>query len=235
MDKITNFSKLIKDDIKPINLNPLAPKWPFRMLCIGSSGSGKTNMMIDLILKHIHFDKIYVFRKDETEKLYEFLQKFLDKCKKRIEKETCLEIGDIIKMSNKFEDLPNIDDLDLNLQTLIIFDDFITQKDQSKVEELFLRGRKKNTSIIYITQSYFKVPDLIRENCGYYAIFDIAQKNQLRALANTHSTRISFDKFMELFKEIKKTPYNFMLIDKVSKDLPMHIRSGWTGLLTEYD
>jgi GTPase SAR1 family protein len=233
MIEVKNYTKYIKTDKKIKNLSPLICQWAFRLLIIGPSGSGKTNMCIDLILNHIYYDKIYIFAKDIEEPLYDFLKDFFIKCKKKIEKETKTDIEDIALFSTDLKDLPNIDEIDKKKQHLIIFDDFVTEKDQDKIKDIFIRGRKKNISTIYLTQSYFDVPKIIRLNSQYFAIFKLGDKKELRSIADTHSNAISFDNFMKLYKEIIKEPFQFMLIDKVSTIVPLQIRKGWSGLLND--
>ena len=43
------------------------PDHPHRILIIGSSGSGKTNILLNLIKKQEHIDKIYLYAKDLSE------------------------------------------------------------------------------------------------------------------------------------------------------------------------
>ena len=62
-----------------------------------------------------------------------------------------------------------------------MFDDIIADMESSKklspiVTELFLRGRKLNISLIFISQSYFKVPKTIRLNATHYSIMKIPNK-----------------------------------------------------------
>ena len=64
---------------------------------------------------------------------------------------------------------------------LIVFDDMIADMESSEklspiVTELFLRGRKLNISLIFIPQSYFKVPKTIRLNATHYFIMKIPNK-----------------------------------------------------------
>ena len=47
--------------------------WPFRMLIIGPSDSGKTNTLLHLINNFHPIDKIYLFAKDSDEKKYQYL------------------------------------------------------------------------------------------------------------------------------------------------------------------
>ena len=75
-----------------------------------------------------------------------------------------------IECSNTMDDVcENIDDYNLNRKrkTLIVFDDLIAdimgnKKSRSLVKELFIRGRKLNISLAFITQSYFSVPKDVR-------------------------------------------------------------------------
>ena len=48
--------------------------------------------------------------------------------------------------------------------------DMITKKLNSIVIELFIRGRKLNVSIVFITQSYFKVPKEVRLNSTHFIL-----------------------------------------------------------------
>ena len=73
--------------------------------------------------------------------------------------------------------------------------------------ELFLRRRKLNISLIFISQSYFKVPKTIRLNTTHYFIMKIPNKRELKQIASNHSSEIDFKDFMKLYKEYTKGPY----------------------------
>ena len=73
--------------------------------------------------------------------------------------------------------------------------------------ELFLRGRKLNISLIFISQSYFKVPKTIRLNTTHYFIMKIPSKRELKQIASNLSSEIDFKDFMKLYKEYTKGPY----------------------------
>ena len=73
--------------------------------------------------------------------------------------------------------------------------------------ELFLRGRKLNISLIFISQPYFKVPKTIRLNTTHYFIMKIPNKRELKQIASNHSSEIDFKDFMKLYKEYTKGPY----------------------------
>ena len=68
---------------------------------------------------------------------------------------------------------------------LIVFDDMITEKNiPHKVTELFIRGRKLNISLVFITQSYYAVPKNIRLNCTHYHILSIPKRREIRNIAD---------------------------------------------------
>ena len=75
-----------------------------------------------------------------------------------------------------------------------------------KVTELFLRGRKLNISLVFISQSYFKVPKTIRLNATQYFIIKILNKRKLQQIASNHSSDIDFKVFMKLYKDHTKEP-----------------------------
>ena len=72
--------------------------------------------------------------------------------------------------------------------------------------ELLLKGRKLNISIVFISQSYFKVPKTIRLNATHYFIITIPNKRELQQIASNHSSDIEFKDFMKLYKR-----YNFTI------------------------
>jgi len=228
-----------------INNNFFAPQWPSRILVIGPSGSGKSNVVCNLILKDIHFDELYVYAKDLSEDKYiyliEFFNEIENKIKKKIDKIKKPKIRHdkkepknefkIAHFSDSLDDIININDLNPEKQTLIVFDDFIQEKDQSKIKEIFLRGRKRNVSVIYISQSFFKTPKMVRLNSNYIVLFNLNNKRELIEIAKTYSCRFDSKIFIKLYNDIMKNKYSFMVIDTVTNDLEFHIRSGWDKLL----
>ena len=71
---------------------------------------------------------------------------------------------------------------------LIVFDDTIADMIQNKklnsiVSKLFVRGRKLNTFLVFITQSYFKVPKDVRLNTTYFFVTKILNKRELQQIA----------------------------------------------------
>jgi predicted ATPase len=154
------------DEDEYLNKHALAPQLPFRLLIYGQTGSGKTNFLLNLIYHYLHYNKVYMYAKHLSEKKYESLQEFFDKVHEKLEKKykEPIEIGHF--SSNK-SDIVQVDDLDKEYQNLIIYDDFVTEKDEDLIIDFFIKGRKKNVSVIYLIQSYFSTPKDIRLQCGY--------------------------------------------------------------------
>ena len=133
----------------------------YRILIIGGSGSGKTNTLLNLINEQRDIDKIYLYAKDLGESKYEHLIKNRENAGiKHLN-----DIKALVEYSNTMNDVyENIDLYNPNKQrkVLVIFDDMISdimtnKKFQSIIKELFIRCRKINISLVFITQSYFSV------------------------------------------------------------------------------
>ena len=85
------------------------------------------------------------------------------------------------------------------------------KKLNSFVMELFIRGRKLNISIVFITQSYFAVPRNIRLHSMHYFIMKIPNKRELQQIAFNHSSDNDFQDFMNLYKKCAEKL--FLVID----------------------
>ena len=91
--------------------------------------------------------------------------------------------------------------------------------------ELFIRGRKLNISIVFITQSYFKVPKDVRLNSTHFFIMKIRNKRELHQIALNHSSDIDFKDFMNICKKYTKESYSFLVNDiTLPSDDPLRFR-----------
>ena len=113
---------------------------------------------------------------------------------------------------------------------LIVFDDMIAdminnKKLNSIVTELFIRGRKLNISLVFITQSYFKVPKDVRLNTTHFFIMKIPNRRELQQLAINHSSGIDTKDFIKIYKNCTDKPYSFLGNDTtLSLDDPLRFR-----------
>ena len=120
-------------------------------------------------------------------------------------------------MDNVYE---NINDYNSSRKRkiLIIFDDMIAdimtnKKIQVIIKELFIRCRKLNISLVFITQSYFSVPKDVRLNSTHYLIMKINNKRELQNIAINNSADIEYQDFIKIYRECTKELYNFLTID----------------------
>ena len=78
---------------------------------------------------------------------------------------------------------------------------------------MFIRCRKLNISLVFVTQSYFSVPKDVRLNSTHYLIMKINNKSELQNIAINHSADINYQDFIKTYRECTKEPYNFLRID----------------------
>ena len=80
------------------------------------------------------------------------------------------------------------------------------------IEKLFIRCRKLNISLAFITQSYFSVPKVIRRNSTHF-ILNINNRRELQNIAINHSADIDYNDFVRIYRECTRKPYSFLTID----------------------
>ena len=208
---------------------PYIPDHPYRILTIGGSGSGKTNVLLNLIENQSDIDKIYLYAKDPYEAKYQYL----------INEREGVGINHFsnpkafIEYSNDMRYVyKNIDDYNPEKENrmLIVFDDMIAgmirnKKLNSRVTELFIRGRKLNIYLVFITQSYFKVPKDVRLNTTHFFIAKIPNTRELQDIAINHSSDISTEDFINIYKECITEPYSFLVNDTMlASNIPLRFR-----------
>ena len=114
----------------------------------------------------------------------------------------------------------NIEDYNKKLKrkVLIVFDDMISHVMSDKkalqvLKELFIRCRKLNISLCFLTKSYFSVPKDVRLSCTQYIIFKLNNKRELQNIAINHSADINYKDFIKIYRKCVEKPYNFLTID----------------------
>ena len=99
----------------------------------------------------------------------------------------------------------------------MIADIMTNKKFQAIIKELFIRFRKLNISLAFITQFYFSVPKVVRLNSAHYLIMKINNKRELQNIAINHSADINYKDFIKIYREFTKesydSRYNIMIID----------------------
>ena len=214
-DDYSNENKTVQE-LHSHNLKwPYIPDHLYKILIIAGSVSGKTDALSNLINKQPDIDKIYLYAKDPYEANYQFL---INK-RESTELKHFNDLKPFIEHSNDMQDVYKNNDehnIDKERKILIVFDDMIAdvinnKKLNSIVAELFIRDRKLNISLIFITQSYFKVPKDVRLNSTHFFIMKIPNKREFQEIALNHSSHISTKNFIKIYKKYPAEPYSFLV------------------------
>ena len=218
MSNLINFYEKMPKDLQKKYYNPKYKihglVTPFRMLIVGSSGSGKTNILLNIIaLTSGTFNKCYVLTKNADEPLYNLLKE---------------KLKDQIEIYEKYEDLPKLESFNDNdgEQNLIVFDDICldNKKQQEPICQYFIRGRKLGCSTIYISQSYFLVPKVIRCNLNYIILKKMSSARDINLILSEYSLGVDKDELLKMYKECTKDRLNFLLIDIDNPDINKKFR-----------
>ena len=205
------------DDIKNKKFKQLysfMPNDTFRMLICGNSGSGKTYLLYHMLIEPLlYYDKIYLYAKNLEQEKYQNLMKEMN----HISGKTGY---DVMKVSN--DAIIPIKDLGYeDNQKLVIFDDYVCEKNQRQIVDYVIQGRHKNCSVIYLSQSFYKTPRHIRLNCSYYCIYEFPSSRE----RNMISSELGVDK--DQFKKATKKSFSFLYVDKPRKK----VKRNFTGEL----
>ena len=125
---------------------------------------------------------------------------------------------DILNVSNDRITPVNAMDYEDN-QKVIIFDDYVWEKNQRQLIDYFIQGRHKNCSVIYLSQSFNKTPKDIRLNCSHYCMYEFPSSRE----RNMISAELGVNK--EKFKTATKEPFSFLYVDKPMKTFKKNVFS----------
>ena len=183
---------------------PFMPSDTFRMLICGNSGSGKTNLLYHMLITPLlYYDEIYLYARNLEQNKYRKLMKKM--------RELSHKLGyEILNVSN--DEITPVTEMDYeDNQKIVIFDDYVCDKNQRQIIDYFIQGRHKNCSVIYLSQSFYKTPKDIRLNCSHYCLFEFPSSRE----ANRISSELGVDK--EDYKEATRKTYSFLYVDKPKK------------------
>ena len=91
----------------------------------------------------------------------------------------------------------------------MIADIMINKRFQEIIKELFIRCRKSNISLVFITQAYFSVPKNVKLNSTHYFIMKIKKRKEIQNIAISNSADVDYKNFMKIYRECIKEPYSF--------------------------
>ena len=187
---------------------PYIPDHPYIILIIRGSGSGKTKALLNLINKQPDIDKTHLYAKD-TDLYIGSKYQYLINRRESIGLKQFNDPKAFIEYSNDMKDVyKNIDEYNSGKKhkTLIVFHDIIADminnKKLNSIEtELFIRSRKLNICLVFITQSYFMVLKDVRLNSTDFFTMKILNKRELQQIMLNHSSDVDFKDFMKIYKK----------------------------------
>ena len=187
---------------------------PFRTLIIGGSGAGKTQTLLNLIrVMSGTFQNIHIITKNKDEPLYNFLEDKLGK--------------DGLTISEGIGSAPDLDSFNKKEQSLVVMDDLVLERNQKQLEQYFIRARKLNCSLVYISQSYFAVPKIIRNNLNYLIIKRLNTIQDLFRIMREYSLGISKENLQGIYEHaIKDNKQDFLLVD-IDAEPSERFRKNW--------
>ena len=202
--EIPNYDSIDNPDKKYKQLYPYMPSNTFRMLICGNSGSGKTNLLYHMLIKPLlHYDEIYLYARNlEQDKYKRLIQKM---------RQLSIKLGyDILYVSN--DKITPVTEMDYeDNEKLVIFDDYVCDKNQRQIIDYFIQRRHKICSVIYLSQSFYKTPKDIRLNCSHYYLHEFPSSRE----ANRISSELGVDKAQ--YKAARRKPFTCLYVDKPKK------------------
>ena len=144
--EIPNYDSNSKTSNNYKRLYKYMPDDTFRMLICGGSGSGKTNLLYHMLTEPLVFyDQIHLYAKNlEQEKYQNMIKKF---------DEISQSVGYNVLICNNNEIVP-VENMENEAQKVVIFDDFVCEKNQKPLIDYFIRGRHKNCSVIFFVSEF---------------------------------------------------------------------------------
>jgi hypothetical protein len=213
-----HIPKDMLDEAENPNYNLHGFKLPFRGCCVAPSGSGKTNWLLNLI--HLFsvgegtFADITIITRNKDEPLYNFLT---TKC-------------DQIQVKEGLHNLPPLDKFDKRSNHLVVLDDLVLSKDLSAVENYYIRARKLNCSVLFLSQSYFRIPKIIRNNCSYMVLLKLSGNREVNLIMSEFGLGVTKDQLLEMYKYATAEKFSPLIID-LEQDPERRFKKGFTEIL----
>ena len=151
----------------------------------------------------VYHDQIHLYGKNLEQDKYQNMMNQINEISKVVGYDVLVcSNDDIIPIENLMEN---------ETQKVIIFDDFICEKNQKPLIDYFIRGRHKNCSVIYLGQSFYKTTKDIRLNCSHFCVYDFPSSNERYLLSG--ELGVSKDQYIK----VTQKPFSFLYVDKPMK------------------
>ena len=176
---------------------------PYTTLIAGQTRCRKTNTLMHILRKPlVYYDKIYIYSPNHHQDKIQDFKKLMDSISEKV--------GYPILLIGGEQDIRNTNPS--NNRKVVVFDDLVNapEKIQNKIAKHYTDGRHHGISPIYLSQSYYDVPQKLRQNCSNMILYPPTTKN--------HSNPIAKENLIDagLFDKLK--PFEFLFLDKEKCD-----------------
>lgn len=197
-------------------------KLPMRMVVCAPSGSGKTNYILNLITLFSKgqgtFETIHICTRNKREPLYDYLT----------------QEAPGIRITEGFSTLPNLDDFDYKVNHLVIVDDLVLSRNQERICDFYIRCRKLGCSVVYLSQSYFLIPKVIRNNCSYMTLLKLSGQREVNVILSEFGLGVTKDQLLKIYTEATRQKMSPLSID-LEAEPEERFRRGFGELLDPAD
>ena len=237
---IKSIDHLVNDTItqpkNPLSTNPLLWKDNKRILICGASGCGKTTMIFN-ILDLLNYDHLIVISKTLDHRKYQWMIEEVEKQynkdidimfkdgKEKISKEQIKKhYKPNAEFYNNVKDMPSVESIDTSKRTIVLFDDIMLTPKQSDIIDYFIFGRNKNCTLLFAAQKFYKVNNLIRENCNVYIFYKMSNRN-ISTINNDLPLNLDKGILKKIIDENIKNNYDCVIFDVDNDDNDYKIRN----------
>ena len=193
-------------------------KIPMRACIVAPSGSGKTNFLLNML--HLFskgegtWGSLHIITANANEPLYDYLK---SKNKR-------------ISIKEGLGNLPILDEMDKEINNLVVLDDLVLSKNLSAVETYYVRARKMNTSVIFISQSYFRIPKIIRNNCSYMILLKLSGHREVNMILKDFGLGVSKEQLLQMYQYATNEKFSPLILD-LEQEPNKRFRKGFQEIL----
>jgi hypothetical protein len=190
---------------------------PLRGLVAAPSGSGKTNLVMNILsVFDGTFKTIHIITRNADEPLYNWVR----------------DAAPDIVIREGLQNTPKLDDFDKKENHLVIWDDLVLEGKVGlkNVQEMYIRARKLNVSCIFISQSYYETPKMIRINCSWIALLKLGNTNEVAMIMRNHGLGVTKQKLLAIYEHATAEKLQPLLIDLAASVETGKFRKGFATI-----
>lgn len=206
------------DKVENPNFNLHNLKIPMRMVVVAPSGSGKTNFLLNLIELFSRGDGTYqtitIITRNKDEPLYRWLE----------------SLSEQIIIKEGINNIPKLDKFDKEFNHLVVFDDLVLEKDLGAVCQYYIRARKLNVSVIFLSQSFFGTPKIVRNNCNYMVLLKLSGNREVNMILSEFGLGVSKEQLLDIYQYATREKMQPLIID-LEEDPTKRFRKGFLEII----